>query len=97
MHPARQRRVHRKAMDFEQAWPYVEKARAIAKERGLVISVAVHDAAGHPVALARGKNWHGPYMAMGKARLSAAFRKPTWAAGHSSPELPAVKPNFKNN
>ena len=49
-------------MDFEQAWPYVEKARAIAKERGLVITVAVHDDAGHPVALARGKNWHGPYM-----------------------------------
>jgi glc operon protein GlcG len=64
-------------MDFEQAWTYVEKARAIAKERGLVITVAVHDAAGHPVALARGKNWHGPYMAMGKARLAAAFRKPT--------------------
>jgi glc operon protein GlcG len=64
-------------MDFEQAWVYVEKARAIAKERGLVITVAVHDAAGHPVALARGKNWHGPYMAMGKARLAAAFRKPT--------------------
>ena len=35
-------------MDFEDAWPYVEKARSIAKERGLVISVAVHDAAGHP-------------------------------------------------
>lgn len=64
-------------MDFEQAWVYVEKARAIAKERGLVITVAVHDEAGHPVALARGKNWHGPYMAMGKARLAAAFRKPT--------------------
>jgi uncharacterized protein GlcG (DUF336 family) len=29
------------------------------------------------VALARGKNWHGPYMAFGKARLAAAFRKPT--------------------
>lgn len=64
-------------MDFEQAWPYVERARAIAKERGLVVSVAIHDSAGHPVALARGKNWHGPYMAMGKARLAAAFRKPT--------------------
>jgi len=64
-------------LDFEQAWPYVEKARQIARERGLTVTVAVHDAAGHPVALARGKNWHGPYMAMGKARLAAAFRKPT--------------------
>jgi glc operon protein GlcG len=42
-----------------------------------VVTVAVHDAAGHPVALARGKSWHGPYMAMGKARLAAAFRRPT--------------------
>jgi len=67
----------REPLDFEQAWPYIEKARAIAGERGLVITVAVHDTAGHPVALARGKNWHGPYMAMGKARLAAAFRKPT--------------------
>ncbi|MBV9121665.1 MAG: heme-binding protein [Chloroflexi bacterium] len=64
-------------MDFEQAWPYVERARTLARERGLVITVAIHDDAGHPVALARGKSWHGPYMAMGKARLAAAFRKPT--------------------
>jgi uncharacterized protein GlcG (DUF336 family) len=29
--------------------------------------------------VARGKpeSWHGPYMAAGKARLAAAFRKPT--------------------
>lgn len=64
-------------MEYERALGYIERARAIAKERGLVVTVAVHDAAGHPVALARGKSWHGPYMAMGKARLSAAFRKPT--------------------
>jgi uncharacterized protein GlcG (DUF336 family) len=64
-------------MDFEKAFEYVTRAREIAKQRGLVVSVAIHDTAGHPVALARGKSWHGPYMAMGKARLSAAFRKPT--------------------
>jgi uncharacterized protein GlcG (DUF336 family) len=31
------------------------------------------------VVIARGKAeaWHGPYMAAGKARLAAAFRKPT--------------------
>jgi len=40
----------REPLDFEQAWPYIEKARAIAGERGLVITVAVHDTAGHPVA-----------------------------------------------
>lgn len=64
-------------MDYDKAITYVDRARAIARDRGLVVTVAVHDDAGHPVALARGKSWHGPYMAMGKARLAAAFRKPT--------------------
>src|SRR6266487_3317810 len=66
-------------MEFEKAFEYVTRARELARERGLVVTVAVHDPAGHPVALARGKSrsWHGPYMAMGKARLSAAFGKPT--------------------
>jgi glc operon protein GlcG len=64
-------------VEFEKALDYVLRARAIAKERGLNVSVAVHDTAGHPVAVARGKSWHGPYMAMGKARLASAFRKPT--------------------
>jgi uncharacterized protein GlcG (DUF336 family) len=64
-------------VDFDKALEYVQRARAIAKARGLNVSVAVHDTAGHPVAVARGKSWHGPYMAMGKARLASAFRKPT--------------------
>jgi uncharacterized protein GlcG (DUF336 family) len=64
-------------VDFERALEYVQRARSIARERGLNVSVAVHDTAGHPVAVARGKSWHGPYMAMGKARLASAFRKPT--------------------
>src|SRR5690606_20899598 len=42
------------------------------------MTVAVHDAAGHPVAVVRGKQkWHGPYTAMGKARLASAFQKST--------------------
>jgi uncharacterized protein GlcG (DUF336 family) len=64
-------------MDTDFALELVAKARAIGAERGLTITVAVVDAAGHPVALARGKNWHGPYIAFGKARLAAAFRKST--------------------
>jgi uncharacterized protein GlcG (DUF336 family) len=64
-------------MDTDFALELVAKARAIGTERGLTVTVAVVDAAGHPVALARGKNWHGPYIAFGKARLAAAFRKPT--------------------
>jgi uncharacterized protein GlcG (DUF336 family) len=64
-------------VEFEKGLEYVLRARAIGQERGLNLSVAVHDTAGHPVAVARGKSWHGPYMAMGKARLASAFRKAT--------------------
>jgi glc operon protein GlcG len=58
---------------------YVTTAKALGAEAGIEVSVAVLDAAGHPVVVARGKEdaWHGPYMAAGKARLAAAFRKPT--------------------
>jgi glc operon protein GlcG len=66
-------------MDTDTAMQLVNNGRRIGKERGVEITVAVVDAAGHPVALARGKNWHGPYLAFGKARLAAAFRKPTGA------------------
>lgn len=66
-------------MDYERAVKFVAKAKAIGRKRGVEVSVAVLDAAGHPVLVARGKPeaWHGPYMAAGKARLAAAFRKPT--------------------
>ena len=64
-------------METDAALDLIATARRIAGEHGLTVTVAVVDAAGHQVALARGKNWHGPYMAFGKARLSAAFRKPT--------------------
>ena len=64
-------------MDVEQALELVHQARAIAATRGINATVAVHDDAGHPLVVMRGKRWHGPYMAMGKARLAAAFAKPT--------------------
>lgn len=64
-------------MDTDSAMELIATGRRIGRERGLDVTVAVVDAAGHPVALARGKNWHGPYLAFGKARLAAAFRKPT--------------------
>jgi glc operon protein GlcG len=68
-------------VNYRTAMTYVEAAKSIAAERGVEVSVAVLDAAGHPVVIARGKEdaWHGPYMAAGKARLAAAFRKPTIA------------------
>ena len=64
-------------MDVDQALELVQQARAIAADRGVNATVAVHDDAGHPLVVMRGKRWHGPYMAMGKARLAAAFAKPT--------------------
>lgn len=65
-------------LDFDLALEYVRTARELGVERGLLVSVAVVDAAGHPVLVARGsRKWHGPYMAVGKARLAAAFEKPT--------------------
>lgn len=64
-------------MDTDFALGLVATGRRIGRERELEVTVAVVDSAGRPVALARGKNWHGPYLAFGKARLAAAFRKPT--------------------
>lgn len=65
-------------LDFDRALEYVLRARAIGAELGLAVTVAILDPAGHPILVARGSDkWHGPYMAMGKARLAAAFRKPT--------------------
>lgn len=58
---------------------YALAARKLGQEEGIRPTVAVHDAAGHPLVVIRGHvgKWHGPYMAMGKARLAAAFQKPT--------------------
>jgi len=66
-------------MDYEKAMVFLLKAKEIGAAKGVEVSVAILDATGHPVLVARGKPeaWHGPYMAQGKARLAAAFRKPT--------------------
>jgi glc operon protein GlcG len=66
-------------MDFDKAMLFLLKAKEIGAAKGVEVSVAILDASGHPVLVARGKQeaWHGPYMAQGKARLAAAFRKPT--------------------
>lgn len=64
-------------MQTDSALELIAVGRRLATEHGFNMTVAVVDAGGHPVALARGKNWHGPYIAFGKARLAAAFRKPT--------------------
>lgn len=68
-------------MTFEKAMHFLETAKAIGAKKGVEVSVAIVDAGGHPVLVARGKPdaWHGPYMASGKARLAVAFKKPTAA------------------
>ena len=73
-------------MEFAKAMHFLETAKAIGAKKGVEVSVAIVDAAGHPVLVARGKTeaWHGPYMATGKARLAAAFhRRPrrSWSSG----------------
>ena len=64
-------------MDPDRALQLLLHTKEVAAARQVNATVAVHDASGHPVALLRGKRWHGPYMAMGKARLAAAFAKST--------------------
>ena len=66
-------------MNYETARTFLDKAKAVGAARGVEVSVAIVDSAGRPVLVARGKPeaWHGPHMASGKARLAAAFRKPT--------------------
>jgi len=66
-------------LDYDLALKFVQKAKELGRTRDADMSVAILDAAGHPVLVARGKPdaWHGPYMAAGKARLAAAFKKGT--------------------
>jgi 2-iminobutanoate/2-iminopropanoate deaminase len=68
-------------VDYEKALHFMQTAKEIGTKKGVTVSVAIVDAAGHPVLVARGKPeaWHGPYMATGKARLASAFRKGTAA------------------
>jgi uncharacterized protein GlcG (DUF336 family) len=66
-------------LEVELALEYATTARRIGREHGITATVAVHDPGGHPLVVLRGSaaKWHGPYMAMGKARLAAAFQRPT--------------------
>ncbi len=42
-------------MDFEKAMKFLETAKSIGRAKGVEVSVAILDAAGHPVLVARGK------------------------------------------
>lgn len=66
-------------MEYGRALDILLKSMEIGNDRHFEVSAAVADASGNPVLTARGKetDWHGRYMATGKARLAAAFRKST--------------------
>jgi glc operon protein GlcG len=65
-------------------------AETEAAERGLPLTFAVVDAAGHPVALARmdGAPWITPDVALGKAWTAAAYGAPSAAQGEKMRDLP---------
>jgi uncharacterized protein GlcG (DUF336 family) len=67
----------------------IEAAEAEARNQGLKLSLAVVDAAGHVVALARmdGADWITPEVALGKAWTAAAYRAPSATQGDKAKDL----------
>src|SRR5207248_11169104 len=66
-----------------------DAAEDAARERGLALSFAVVDAAGHLVALHRmdGASWITPDVAIGKAWTAAAYAAPSAAQGEKMRDL----------
>jgi uncharacterized protein GlcG (DUF336 family) len=78
-------------LPLELARRCLDEAEAEARERGLKLSFAVVDAAGHLVALARmdGAAWITPDVALGKAWTAAAYRAPSAKEGDKARDLVA--------
>jgi glc operon protein GlcG len=68
-----------------------DAAEEAARDRGLALTFAVVDSAGHPVALHRmdGAPWITPDVALGKAWTAAAYAAPSAAQGEKMRELVA--------
>jgi glc operon protein GlcG len=77
-------------LTLELARRLLDAAEAEATGRGLALTFAVVDAAGHPVALARmdGAPWITPDVALGKAWTAAAYGAPSAIQGEKMRELP---------
>jgi uncharacterized protein GlcG (DUF336 family) len=78
-------------LTLELARRCLDGAEAAARERGLALTLAVVDAAGHLVALHRmdGAPWITPDVAIGKAWTAAAYAAPSAAQGEKMRELVA--------
>jgi uncharacterized protein GlcG (DUF336 family) len=78
-------------LTLELARRCLDAAEAAASERGLTLTFAVVDAAGHLVALHRmdGAPWITPDVALGKAWTASAYAAPSAAQGEKMRELVA--------
>ena len=78
-------------LTLELARRCLDAAEETARERGLALTFAVVDAAGHAVALHRmdGAPWIAPEVAIGKAWTAAAYQAPSAAQGEKMKELHA--------
>ena len=78
-------------LTLELARRCLDAAEEAARERGLALTFAVVDAAGHLVALHRmdGAPWITPDIAIGKAWTAAAYAAPSAAQGQKMRDLVA--------
>jgi glc operon protein GlcG len=78
-------------LTLELARRCLDAAEDAARERGLALTFAVVDAAGHLVALHRmdGAPWITPDVAIGKAFTAAAYAAPSAAQGEKMRDLVA--------
>jgi uncharacterized protein GlcG (DUF336 family) len=78
-------------LTLELARRCLDAAESEARDRGLALTFAVVDAAGHLVALHRmdGAPWITPDVAVGKAWTAAAYGAPSAAQGEKMRDLPA--------
>jgi uncharacterized protein GlcG (DUF336 family) len=78
-------------LTLELARRCLDAAEEAARERGLALTFAVVDAAGHLVALHRmdGAPWITPDIAIGKAWTAAAYAAPSAAQGEKMRDLVA--------
>lgn len=78
-------------LTLELARRCLDAAEEVARDRGLHLTFAVVDAAGHLVALHRmdGTPWITPDVALGKAWTAAAYGAPSAAQGDKMRELVA--------
>ena len=78
-------------LSLETARKLIDAGEEEARRRGLALSLAVVDAGGHVVAIARmdAADWITPDVALGKAWTAAAYRAPSDEQGQKARDLVA--------